>query len=286
VSTVAVDEDCFNSPLAVAVDQNDRLYVADSGNDVIRVITSGSIVETLAGAVGEGSARDGAWEAARFNQPSALALDASGMLYVLDAASNTVRKLTIQGRTVETIAGHAGTAGGEDGDGSAARFRNPAGIALTSDGELVVADTLNHTRRLVQPPEGIVSQAQPQDTAARTGEEVRFSVTATGRPALAYQWYYGALPVASATASTYVIANAQKSDEGAYSVVVSNALDTSGVRSAVANLAVSLSDADAAREERKGGGAPGMGFCIGLACALVARRFFMKADDNNGGDSK
>jgi hypothetical protein len=63
--------------------------------------------------------------------------------------------------------------------------------------------------------------------------------------------------------------------------VVSNALNTSGVRSAAATLSVSLSDADAAREKRKGGGATGMWFYIGLAFALAARRFSLKADDNN-----
>ncbi|MDR2675521.1 MAG: immunoglobulin domain-containing protein, partial [Opitutaceae bacterium] len=230
VSTVAADADCFNAPLAVAVDQNDNIYVADSGNDVVRIITPDGGISTLAGAVGEGGARDGAREAARFNQPSALVLDASGMLYVLDAASDTVRKLTIQNRNVETIAGHAGAGGSADGDGSAARFSKPAGIALTSAGGLVVADTGNHTLRLAQPPEGIVIHSHPQGVAAETGGSVQFSVAATGRPSLVYQWYYGALPITGATAGTYKISNVQKTDAGDYSVVVSNALDTAGVR--------------------------------------------------------
>jgi sugar lactone lactonase YvrE len=271
VSTVAAAEDYFNSPTDIAVDQNDKIYVADSGNDVVRVITSGS-VETLAGAPGEGGARDGAREAARFNQPSALALDASGILYVLDAASNTVRKITVANKAVETIAGQAGAAGGADGDGDGARFNGPAGIALTPDGDLVVADTKNHTLRLVRPPAEIVIHSHPQNMAVLTGESVQFSVAATGRPALAYQWYYGAVPISNATSSTYTLTAAQRSDEGAYSVVVFNAMNLSGVRSETATLTVNRTEAEIARDERKGGGAPGAWFYIALALALTARR--------------
>jgi sugar lactone lactonase YvrE len=94
---------------------------------------------------------------ARFNYPSAVAVDGAGDVYVADSGNSTIRKLTATG-IVTTLAGLVqlnadGTpvTGALDGTGSAARFFNPQGVAVDTAGFLYVADTANHTIRKVSP---------------------------------------------------------------------------------------------------------------------------------------
>src|SRR5207245_7360095 len=100
---------------------------------------------TLAGAASIGSA-DGTGSAARFNQPSGVATDSSGNVYVADSYNHTIRKITPAG-VVTTLAGLAGSPGSADGTGSAARFYNPYGVATDSSGDAYVADSSNPTIR-------------------------------------------------------------------------------------------------------------------------------------------
>jgi sugar lactone lactonase YvrE/predicted esterase len=86
--------------------------------------------------------------------PAGIAADAAGNLYVADAASNTIRKITIAG-AVSTLAGSAGVAGSQDGTGSAglqsAQFNQPGGVAIDGSGNVYVADTGNATIRKITP---------------------------------------------------------------------------------------------------------------------------------------
>jgi sugar lactone lactonase YvrE len=77
-----------------------------------------------------------------------MAVDSAGNLYVADSGNSTIRKVT-PSRTVTTIAGLAGGTGSADGIGSAARFHNPYGVAVGSDGKVYVADELNDTIRQI-----------------------------------------------------------------------------------------------------------------------------------------
>jgi sugar lactone lactonase YvrE len=88
----------FRGPNGLAVDSSGNVYVADSGNNTIRKITSSGIVTTLAGSASLGSA-DGTGTAASFNSPAGVALDASGNLYVADSGNNKIRKITFPGST-------------------------------------------------------------------------------------------------------------------------------------------------------------------------------------------
>jgi sugar lactone lactonase YvrE len=139
----------FNSPRSVAVDAKGNVYVADSGNHCIRVISPDGQVSTLAGAKEPGYV-DGQGSEARFNFPAGIATDADGNLYVADTANHSIRQVTPEG-LVTTLAGN-GESGSTDGLGAEAQLRSPEGIAVDSGGNVYVADTGNHRiRKITQP---------------------------------------------------------------------------------------------------------------------------------------
>ncbi len=138
----------FNGPAAVAVDSAGNVYVADSNNHAIRKVTSGGAVTTLAGNIGVPGTADGTGTTATFNRPRGIAVDTSGNLFVADYLSHTIRKVTSAG-VVTTFAGQAGTAGSTDGTGTAATFNSPTALTVDSNGNVYVADQVNHTIRKI-----------------------------------------------------------------------------------------------------------------------------------------
>ncbi|MDY7510009.1 NHL repeat-containing protein [Ralstonia wenshanensis] len=80
----------FSLPVGLAIGTNGVLYVADDGNNLIRMVTPAGVVATLAGSINAGSA-DGPGSTAMFNQPSGIAVDTNGNLYVADLANNMIR---------------------------------------------------------------------------------------------------------------------------------------------------------------------------------------------------
>lgn len=145
----------FNGPAGIAVDAAGAIYVADSGSHTIRKITATGLVSTWVGQAGYPGGTDGSGKSARFNSPQGLAIDGMGNVYVADANSHTIRKIT-PGGVVSTLAGLAGQAGSTDGTGSAAAFFNPIGVCVDTTGTVLVADTGNHTIRKITPT-GVVS---------------------------------------------------------------------------------------------------------------------------------
>lgn len=137
----------FYTPDALIADAAGNVYVADSGNSLIRKITPDGVVTTFAGSGKAGSA-DGRGTAASFTLPAGMVFDASGNLYVADYGSNKIRKVTPQG-DVTTVAGN-GVAGFADGPGASASFNSPYDLAIDHAGNLYVADSFNERIRKIE----------------------------------------------------------------------------------------------------------------------------------------
>jgi sugar lactone lactonase YvrE len=136
----------FNAPADVAV-SDAGCYVADAGNNVIRLITADGL-STVAGAAGQHGSESGSAAHARFNAPEGVAVAPDGTLYICDRYTSTIRKMTAD-HTVTTIAGRPGLTGRADGAALSARFNAPRRIAVAPDGAIYIADTGNHAVRRI-----------------------------------------------------------------------------------------------------------------------------------------
>lgn len=169
------------------------------GGDAITVIpppsppapTVGELT-LLAGATGGVGSTDGT--PGRFNQPTGLAIDASGNVYVADTSNHTVRKITATG--VVTLAGKPGVTGSADGIGAAALFNTPVAVALDSAGNVYVADSANSTIRKITPAGSVTTfagapgasgNADGTGSAARLGVLKGIAIDANGTVFVAEQ---------------------------------------------------------------------------------------------------
>ncbi|MBF2708974.1 T9SS type A sorting domain-containing protein [Flavobacterium soyangense] len=143
----------FKTPTGVAVDLAGNVYVADVGNQKIRKITPVGLVTTFAG-TGIAGAADGTGTAASFYNPSGVAVDSAGNVYIADQSNNKVRKITVAG-VVTTLAG-IGTIGSTDGTGASASFKYPYNLAVDAGGNVYVADAGNNKIRKITPA-GVVT---------------------------------------------------------------------------------------------------------------------------------
>jgi len=137
----------FFGPTGVATDANGNIYVADANNHKIRKIDLLGNVTTIAGSV-FGFA-DGNGAAAKFAFPQSVATDVNGNLYVVDKGNQRIRKIDPLGN-VTTLAGNS-SFGFADGNGTAAQFRDPMGIATDIGGNVYVADMTNQMIRKIDP---------------------------------------------------------------------------------------------------------------------------------------
>jgi len=143
----------FNRAFGVAADGSGNVYVADAGNNVIRLISPLGMVSTFAGTGIPGSA-DGK-DTATFDSPMGVATDQAGNVYVADYENHLIRKITPAG-SVSTVAGKAGIPGFADGVDTVARFDLPEALAIDAAGNIYVADAGNDAIRKIT-PDGTVS---------------------------------------------------------------------------------------------------------------------------------
>ena len=110
----------FNQPGGLATDSAGNIYVADTGNSVVRKITPAGVVTTLAGLSTVGGLKDGTGSEAWFNQPRDLAVDTAGNVYVADTGNAAIRKITPAGvvTTMNLSLAASGSTGGTSSGGS------------------------------------------------------------------------------------------------------------------------------------------------------------------------
>jgi uncharacterized protein (TIGR03437 family) len=136
----------LNQPFGVAVDSSGNVYIADTGNNRIRLV-SGGIITTIAGTGAAGFSGDGGSASnAQLNQPKGVAVDSSGNVFIADTGNNRIRE--ISGGLITTIAG-GGTTNGASGNATNIQLNLPQGVYVDSSDNVYIADTGNNRVRLV-----------------------------------------------------------------------------------------------------------------------------------------
>jgi len=162
----------LNSPRFIALDTYGNLFVADTGNHRVRRIDAGTgIITTVAGNGTAGFSGDGgAAASASFYRPYGLAFDASGNLYVTDSFNNRIRKIAAGTGIVTTVAGDGSDYyNGDGGAATSASLYLPLGIAIDTDGNLLVTDTSNERVRKIAATTGIITTVAGNGSAGAGG---------------------------------------------------------------------------------------------------------------------
>lgn len=143
-------EATFNVPADIAIKQSNlTLYIADAFNNKIRIISPDGKVSTLAGVRARGY-RNGPGPQAIFYRPVSLALNQSeNVLYVSDLMNHRIRKIDLSTGFVSNFAGN-GIEGYKDGPAEEASFSQPFGITVDRNGVVYVADSGNHSIRMIK----------------------------------------------------------------------------------------------------------------------------------------
>jgi serine/threonine protein kinase, bacterial len=158
----------FSGADGMVIDAAGNFYVSYAPNNCIRKISpDGKTGAIFAGSTtGENGTADGTGTAARFSEPTGLAIDASGNIYVADAGNCEIRKITPAG-VVTTLAG-TDSIGFTDGPGTQAQFYGPFGVAVDKSGNVYVADSYNYAIRKIT-PDGTVSTVASGGTESGYG---------------------------------------------------------------------------------------------------------------------
>jgi sugar lactone lactonase YvrE len=163
----------LNAPSAVVFGAAGNLFIADTGNNVIRSVCAATgVITTVAGTGTAGYTGDlGLATSARLNQPKGMAISVAGELYVADSGNNVIRRFYPVGGTIQTIAG-TGVAGfsGNAGPANAAQLNLPTAIAMDASGNLYIADQGNDLIRAINPAGIINTYAGTQGISANSGD--------------------------------------------------------------------------------------------------------------------
>jgi NHL repeat len=156
----------LDHPQDVAVNAQGDVFIADTYNNrVVKVTPQGQVVAVAGDGVAGYSGDGGLGAFAELNEPTGLALDAQGNLYIADSANNVIRRVDARTGIITTVAGDYAAdrasdgLGGFSGDGgpaTSAQLNDPQGVAVDGAGDLFIADTFNNAIREVTPA-GIIS---------------------------------------------------------------------------------------------------------------------------------
>jgi sugar lactone lactonase YvrE len=159
-------------PDNIALDHAGDLFIADTGNNVIREVSAATgTITTVAGDNVNGDSGDGGpATSAKLNLPQAVAVDASGNILIADSFNNKVRKVSAATHVITTIAG-TGVVGhtGNGGQATSAELAEPVGLALTSSGVLLIAEFENNDVRALNLSSGVINAFAGTGVAGNSG---------------------------------------------------------------------------------------------------------------------
>jgi trimeric autotransporter adhesin len=155
----------LNYPLGLAIDSRDNLYIADTSNHRVRVVSPDGTITTLTGSSIAGFSGDNQPASnGLLSQPSGLAVDSTGNLYIADTGNNRIRKVAPYGN-ITTVAGSAGAGfAGDNGPATQALLNTPRGVGVDGTNNVYIADTENHRVRRVT-PQGVITTVAGSDPA-------------------------------------------------------------------------------------------------------------------------
>jgi len=145
-------------PFSMAVDSSGNLYIADTVNDVVRKVSGGTI-NTYAGDNTAGYAGDsGLAIDAELDQPTGIAFDSTGNVYIVDFKNSVIRQVTSNG-DIGTVAGHNSAGAGYSGDNGAAitaQLDEPISIVFDASNNMYIADSSNNRIRKITSIAGVI----------------------------------------------------------------------------------------------------------------------------------
>jgi sugar lactone lactonase YvrE len=163
----------FLSTYALAFDGYGRLYFADfSGNQVYRVGQDGGAATLIAGNGTQGGSGDNALATnAELSNPSDVAIDGAGNVYIADYGNNRVRMVSAATGKITAYAGTGATGWtGDNGQATSATLNGPTGLALDGAGNLYIAEQYNHVIRKVTAAAGIITTVAGNGTQGFSGD--------------------------------------------------------------------------------------------------------------------
>jgi sugar lactone lactonase YvrE len=182
----------LDAPQAVAVDAAGDVFIADTDNNRVDEVRPDGRIVSFAGNGRPGYAGDGGPAAlAQLTEPTGVAVDSAGNVYIADASNNVIRRVDTGTGVITTVAGDVaadqanGGLGGFSGDGgpaTSAQLNAPQGVAVDGAGDLFIADTFNNAIREVTPDgtiSTVVNAAGANGAAPAPGGETSGPATAS-----------------------------------------------------------------------------------------------------------